>query len=207
MYPISICTQNIVSLQLILYTSQKYILHSEIPSRGMENKGPYHQQYWCNSQGISQARVQVSNNGIILELDGFPSYAVPVDRQNFNMFRKSNNQILYLVTLDKYNTRMHMPAFYRTVWTLISLPKSYHVILTCKYFSCLNNMSMSKWYQKQIEQWKMFATRCHKIMVSAVWLPIFYDKFSTTTLSWFKAQCSVPWWRRKIIMGYLYGLQ
>ena len=83
------------------------------------------------------------------------------------------NRILYLATLDKYNTQMHMSAFYRTAWTLVFLPKSYHIILTCKYFSCLNNVSMSKWYHKQIEQWKMFAIRCHKLVVSAVWLPMF----------------------------------
>ena len=89
------------------------------------------------------------------------------------MFSKSNDHILYLATLDKYNVQMHMSVFYRTVWILIFLPKSNRIILTCKYFSCLNNVSMSKWYHKQIEQWKMFAIRYRKIMVSAVWLPMF----------------------------------
>ena len=32
---------------------------------------------------------------------------------------------------------------------------------------------MSKWYHKQIEQCKMFSITCRKIMVSAVWLPMF----------------------------------
>ena len=68
---------------------------------------------------------------------------------------------------------MHMSAFYRTVWTLIFLPKSYHIILTCKYLSCINNVSMSKWYDKQIEPWNMFAIRCRKITVCPVWLLVF----------------------------------
>ena len=56
----------------------------------MGNKDANNQQYWCNFQGIFQVRVQASSNGIILELDGAASYAVQIDRQNFNMFRKSN---------------------------------------------------------------------------------------------------------------------